>query len=64
MLEEPDDDYEDLEGDAHGEDAIENPESALLAAAIEERIEEDRQSTADPFADETAITTPTGSESS
>ena len=39
-------------------------ESTVLAAAIEERIEEDRQLTADPFADDTATTTPTGSESS
>ena len=38
--------------------------SAVLAAAIEKLIEEDRQSTADPFADDTATTTPTGSESS
>ena len=30
--------------------------NAVLAAAIEKRIEEDRQSTADPFADETATT--------
>ena len=64
MPEEPDDDYEDLEGDARGEDTIENPESAVLAAAIEKLIEEDRPSTEDPFADEIATAAPTGSESS
>ena len=47
-----------------GGPAAREKESAVLAAAIEKRIEEDRQSTADPFADETATTTPTGSESS
>ena len=37
--------------------------NAVLAAAIEKLIEEDRQSTEDPFADETATAAPTGSES-